>query len=89
MFKESAYGSDYIALKHLKSDKFRILLSETIHRLITNAQSRIPDEFLTGRLILISKTQSPIVEISKTRPLIVQSLPLRIIEKVIYSKLKA
>ena len=41
------------------------------------------NSMLTEELILITKTGSPIANVGKTRPIIVQTLPNRQIEKVI------
>ena len=38
---------------------------------------------LIGRLILLSKSNSPITTIDKTRPIAIQSIPVRILEKVV------
>ena len=48
----------------------------------------IPEESLIGQLILLIKTGSPIAKIDKTRPIIVQTLIVRLIVKVIKSKLE-
>jgi len=42
-----------------------------------------------ARLVLLSKEDSPIAPVTKVRPIAIQSLPTRIVEKLILNKLKA
>ena len=48
----------------------------------------IPEESLAGRLILLTKTDHHIAELSKTRPIPVQNMTIRLIEKVIKTELE-
>ena len=50
---------------------------------LSNLQ-RIPDYLKTGRLVLLSKTDSPTVKLDDTRPLTILSLVYKIIELYLY-----
>ena len=58
-----------------------------IEKILHENKGEIPEKALMGRLILLTKTGSPIVEISKTRPIVVQNLMIRLTEKVLKAKL--
>ena len=84
----TTYGPDLIIPKNLKVEEFRIELKQFICKNISCNNRMIPEESLIGRLILLTKTGSPISKVEKTRPIIVQTLMIRLIEKVIKTKLE-
>ena len=84
----TTYGPDLILPSHLKSEIFRTELKILIDKILTKNEGEIPETALAGRLILLSKTGAPIAELDKTRPIIVQNLMIRLIEKVIKTKLE-
>ena len=61
-------------------------MTDMIHHLMCK-QRGIPPDFLIGRLLVMTKNSSPIAPIEKTRPIVVQTLAIRIVEKVIKQKL--
>lgn len=59
-----------------------------IKRALQNEGGKIPEDMLTGRLLLLTKTGGPVATIDQTRPISVQSLPTRIMEKTIKRQLE-
>ena len=53
-----------------------------------NKPDTIPDYLSQGRLVLLSKTESSFPKINDTRPLVVETIITKIMEKAIMSKLK-
>lgn len=44
---------------------------------------------MIGRLLVLTKTGSPLAPVNKTRPIAVQSLAIRILEKLIKARLES
>ena len=84
----TTYGPDLLLPKHLKDVNFRSDLKIFIEKSFTFNKGEIPENALMGRLILQTKTGAPISEINKTRPIVVQNLIIRLIEKVLKRKLE-
>ena len=84
----TTYGPDLILPKSLEDNDFRTELKWYIFKVMSCNNGSISEESLIGRLILITKTGSPIAKIEKTRPIVVQTLMVRLIEKVIKTKLE-
>ena len=84
----TTYGPDLILPKNLEDNEFKVELKWFIRKVMYCNNGSIPEESLFGRLILLTKTGSPIAKIDKARPIIVQTLMVRLIEKVIKSKLE-
>ena len=87
--KNTIYGPDFIH-PHLLEDKeiLKEIASKILHTLITNNWI-IPEELRISRLLVLTKNASPTANINETRPIAVQSLPIRIIEKLIKFNLLA
>ena len=87
--KNTTYGPDFIH-SHLLEDKeiLKEIASKILHTLITNNWI-IPEELRISRLLVLIKNASPTANINETRPITVQSLPIRIIEKLIKFNLLA
>ena len=83
----TTYGPDLLLPSHLKDINFRTELKTLIEKILYENKGKIPETALMGRLILLTKTGIPIAEISKTRPIVVQNLMIRLIEKVLKTKL--
>jgi len=86
---ETTYGADMILPSMLRNKEVAESLSKAISKIIKNWEGRIPRSMLVGRLLLMTKTKSPIAEIAKTRPIMVQTLPIRILEKLLKKRLEA
>lgn len=87
-YKRTAFGPDWIPIELLKFKLLRIIMALKICTII-NRERTIPADMLTGRMLLFTKTGSPIADIRKTRPIMVQTVALRIIEKLIRNKLQS
>ena len=84
----TTYGYDLIITVILKQNEVKENIAKfTIDNLMKKIFN-IPNSMLTRELILITKTGSPIASMDKPRPIAVQTLPNRLIEKVIKSKLE-
>ena len=79
----TTYGYDLIQPELLKN---KTLWEEKIGKILSiikKSKYSIPKSVMVGRLLVMTKTGSPIAPIDKTRPIAVQSLAIRIIEKII------
>ena len=84
----TTYGNDLILPKVLENRRIASALVDKIVQCLSQNNYRIPKDFLIGRLVLLSKNNSPLAVVDKTRPIAIQSLPIRLIEKVIITKLR-
>ena len=79
----TTYGYDLIITVMLKQNEVKENIAKfKIDNLIKKIFN-IPNSMLTDWLILMTKTGSPIASVDKPRPIEVQTLPNRLIEKVI------
>ena len=81
--KHTTYGIDYFPPEILNNEKIRSMVSLKIFMTLCQSWGGIDSDLLKGRLIIMTKTDSPIWNMKKTRPIAVQTLPIRVIEKII------
>ena len=84
----TTYGPDLIPPAILKTQKNKDYIVNYIWKILIRNRGRIPEDSQIERLILITKTESPIALIQDTRPIVVQSIGIRIIEKLLKTKLE-
>ena len=84
----TTYGYDLIIPAMLKQNEVKENIAKFTIDNLKKKKFNIQNSMLTGRLILMTKTRSPIANVNKTRPIAVQIQPIRLIEKVIKSKLE-
>ena len=78
---DTTYGPDLILPQLLKSKIVWESIIQFIIKMLSENRGRLFNETLQGRLILLTKTGSAIAKIQDTRPIVVQNLCTRIIEK--------
>ena len=85
----TTYGSDLLPPMILKMQRAKDNIANYIRKNLINGNGRIPEDSQIGRLILITKTESPVEKIEETRPIVVQKISIRIIEKLLKTKLES
>ena len=63
------------------------MFANKINHILKKNNWLIPEELRVSRLLILTKTSTPVASVSQTRPIAVQSLPIRIIEKIIKQNL--
>ena len=84
----TTYGPDLLLPRYLTDKRFRFYIKSHINTILADNQGEIPNDSLAGRLILLTKTGHPISDLNNTRPILVQNIIIRLIEKVIKTELE-
>jgi hypothetical protein len=81
-----ACGTDLTFPEILKLTDVKVHLARYIEDILNQPEIKIPDYMRESRLVLLSKGNSCFAQIQNTRPIAVQNLIPRIIEKLIMMK---
>ena len=85
--RNTTYGPDFIHPRLLEDIELCKLFAGKINHILKKNNLLIPEELRVSRLLILTKTSTPVVSASQTRPIAVQTLPIRIIEKIIKQNL--
>ena len=85
--RNRTYGPDFIHQQLLEDIEICKLFANKTNHILKKNKWRIPEELRVSRLLILTKTSIPVASVSQTRPIAVQSLPIKIIEKIIKQNL--